>query len=105
EEPVRPMKPGPKPHLLRDAAFAAVLKIYIGFSSRRASCDFDEAHHRGHTTKRIPGMKVNSFLENADLTPILKALIAQSARPLRVVEQDFAIDSTGFSSSRFERWY
>jgi transposase len=105
QEPERPTKPGPKPHLLRDVVFAAALKIYVGFSSRRSSCDFDEAHRRGFTTKSIPGMKVNSFLENAELTPILKMLIAQSARPLRIVEQDFAIDSTGFSSSKFETWY
>jgi transposase len=48
---------------------------------------------------------VAKFLENPNFTPVLKTLIAQSARPLACVEQDFAIDSTGFSSSRFETWY
>jgi transposase len=37
--------------------------------------------------------------------PILKQLIAESARPLAVVETDFAVDSSGFSSSRFEKWF
>jgi Transposase DDE domain len=32
-------------------------------------------------------------------------LIRQSALPLRVVEKDFAVDSSGFVTSRFIRWY
>jgi hypothetical protein len=39
------------------------------------------------------------------MTPILKSLIARSATPLRTVEKDFAIDSSGFSGCRFERWF
>jgi transposase len=50
-------------------------------------------------------VKVTAFHENAELTPILKLLITESARPLRAVETEFAVDSTGFSSSRFERWF
>jgi transposase len=96
---------GPKPHLTRDAIFSMVFKIYCGFSARRFSCDLLEAHEKGYTTRPIPGMKVTSFLEDAYYTPILKSLIGYSARPLRAVEKDFAIDSSGFSSSKFERWY
>jgi hypothetical protein len=99
EEPVRPVKRGPKPHPVNDSIFAAVLKVYVGFSSRRSSCDFQAAHKRGYTKKPIPGMKVNSFLENPAFTLLLKYLIAQSTRPLRVVERDFAIDSSSFGSS------
>src|SRR5215831_5401144 len=40
-----------------------------------------------------------------ELTPILRDLIVQSALPLRVVETAFAPDSSGFSTSRFVRWY
>jgi hypothetical protein len=43
-------------------------------------------------------------LEDPYYTPILKELIGYSARPLRSVETDFAIDSSGFGSS-YERWY
>src|SRR3989440_12244946 len=50
-------------------------------------------------------MKVASFFEDPHFTPILKELIGYSARPLRSVETKFAIDSTGFGSSRYERWY
>ncbi len=96
---------GRRPHLLRDAIFAAAFKVYSTMSARRFASDLREAHRRGYTTVEIPGMKVVQFLENSSLTPILKSLIIESARPLRVVERDFAIDSSGFGTCRFERWY
>ena len=96
---------GPKPHIVRDCIFAMAYKVYCGFSARRFSTDLLEAHERGYTTRPIPGMKVTAFFEDPYFTPILKDLIAYSARPLRSVEKQFAIDSSGFGSSRFERWY
>lgn len=105
-DPERPAKcPGPKPHLVRDIIFAMTFKVYCGQSSRRFSCDLAEAHDKGHVTRLIPGMKVPAFFENPAYTPILKSLIAQSAGPLRAVETTFAIDSSGFGSTRYERWY
>jgi transposase len=98
-------KSGPKPHRTRDAIFAMCLKVYCGFSTRRVSCDLADAHEAGYLTRPVPGMKVSAFLENAALTPILFDLIQQSAAPLRAVETEFAVDSSGFSSSRFETWY
>ncbi len=97
--------PGPKPHLPRDAVFAMAYKTYCGFSSRRFSADLLEAYEKGHTSRPIPGCKVPGFFEDAYFTPILKGLIAESARPLRAVETSFAIDSSGFGSSVYARWY
>ncbi len=96
---------GPKPHLPSDAVFAMAYKVYCGLSSRRFSTDLLEAHETGFVSKPIPGPKVTAFFEDAYFTPILKEMIAFSARPLRAVERDFAIDSTGFGSTRYERWY
>ena len=39
------------------------------------------------------------------LTPYLRQLIAQSAAPLKSVETDFAVDSSGFSTSTYVRWF
>jgi hypothetical protein len=96
---------GPKPHRIADCVFAMAYKVYCGLSSRRFSCDLIEAHEKGYTTRPIPGVKVTSFFEDEYFTPILKALIAISASPLRAVETEFAIDSSGFGSTRYERWY
>jgi transposase len=98
-------KTGPKPHRRRDMILAMCLKVYCGLSTRRSSCDLADAHEAGYLTRPIPGMKVAQFMENPALTPILFDLIVKSAAPLRAVETGFAVDSSGFSSSRFERWY
>ncbi len=82
-----------------------MFKVYSTISSRRFSSDLREAHERGYLSKPIPGLKVPQFFENAALTPILKSLIVQSSLPLRSVETKFAIDSSGFSTSKFERWF
>jgi transposase len=39
------------------------------------------------------------------LTPILQDLITKSSLPLGSVETDFAVDSSGFTTSRFHRWF
>jgi transposase len=35
----------------------------------------------------------------------LKSLIEQSARPLKSVEKDFAVDSSGFATTTYDRWF
>ncbi len=104
-EPERKPTRGQKPHTVRDSLFAMVFKVYGTLSSRRFSSDLREAHERGHLSKPIPGLKLPQFFENEAFTPILKQLIRQSSLPLRAVETDFAIDSSGFSSNKFERWF
>jgi hypothetical protein len=98
-------KPGPKPHRVADAVFAMAYKVYCGLSSRRFSTDLREAHEKGFLSRPIPGAKVTAFFEDAYFTPVLKNPIGYSARPLRCVETEFSIDSTGFASSRYETWY
>lgn len=98
-------KRGRKRHSIKDAIFSMVLKVYATKASRTTSDDLRTAFERGYTSRRIGGMKVCSFFLNPDLTPILHALVRFSALPLKVVETKFAIDSTGFSSSKFERWF
>jgi transposase len=38
-------------------------------------------------------------------SPILRELISRSSLPLKAIETDFAVDSSGFSTSRFVRWF
>jgi hypothetical protein len=104
-EPERKVTRGQQPHRIADAIFSTVFKVYSTFSSRRFSSDLREAHHRGYLTKEVPGTKTTAFMENPTFTPILKALVAKSAAPLKAVETDFAIDSSGFSTNKFERWF
>jgi len=43
--------------------------------------------------------------DNPALTPILHAMIIESSRPLAAVESAFAIDSSGFGSTKYARWF
>jgi transposase len=59
----------------------------------------------GYLTRKINGTLVWQFMESQLLTPVLHQLITASSLPLRAVETVFAPDSTGFSTSRFVRWF
>ncbi len=104
EEPP-PAKTGRRPHLYRDAVFAMCYKVYCFVSARRFHCDLQDAHGQGYLTRPIHGVKVCAFMEDDELTPVLSDLIVQSSLPLTAVETTFVPDSSGFSSSRFVRWY
>jgi hypothetical protein len=44
-------------------------------------------------------------LEKPELSPVLKHLIELSSLPLKSVETDFAVDSSGFTTTRFTKWH
>jgi transposase len=104
-EPPRTPKRGMQPLCMADAIFAAVFKVYSTVSGRRFSCDLADAHAKGYMDRLPHYNTVFHYLENPSLTPILKALIAESAKPLKAVEVDFAVDSSGFTSCRFIKWF
>ena len=96
---------GRRPHTVKDSVFAMVFKVYSTVSARRFSSDLRAARERKYLSADVPGMKVNTFMENAAFAAVLKELIVKSAAPLKSVETDFAIDSSGFGSCRFEKWF
>ena len=90
---------------LADVMFSAVCKVYSTMSGRRFMSDLREAETKELVVK-APSFASNArYLENPELTPLLKTLIEQSASPLRVVETDFAVDSSGFSTTTYSRWF
>ncbi len=96
---------GRKPVPAANAVFGAAFKVFTMISTRRFSCDLQDAHAKGHVSRPIHYNSICAYLENPELTPRLHSLIRQSSLPLNAVEKVFAVDSTGFSSSRFVRWY
>jgi transposase len=103
-EPER-QRNGRPPLPIHDALFAACYKIYSTVSGRRFMTDLRDAQAKGYLAKVPHYNSIFNYLENPALTPILSALIAESSRPLKSVEVDFAADSSGFTTSRFIRWY
>src|SRR5947209_12992703 len=98
-------KNGRPPLPLSDAIFSAAFKVYSTVSQRRFISDLRESHQRGYISKVPHFNSISNALENPELTPILKDLIAESSLPLKSVETDFAVDSSGFTTSRFIRWF
>ncbi len=106
EPPPKGGKKGGRPPVpQRDAAFASVFRIYVGFSARRFVCDLQDAANRGYMLKPIGYSAVAKAMESESLTPILHDLIRRSAAPLAAVETDFAVDSSGFCTARYDRWF
>lgn len=90
---------------LADAIFAATFKVYSTVSGRRFMTDLRDSQERGYIAHAPHYNSIFNYLENPDLRPILTNLIEVSAIPLQSVETDFAVDSSGFSTGRFERWF
>lgn len=90
---------------LADVVFGLVYKTYTTMSGRRFMSDLREAEAKELVSKSPSFTSTFRYLENPELTPLLKSLIEQSATPLKSVETDFAVDSSGFASSTYARWY
>lgn len=85
--------------------FAAAFKVYSTFSGRRFMTDLKDAHARGYLSHLPCYNTLFNYFENEDLTPLLKELVTITSLPLAAVEQDFAVDSSGFSTCRYTRWF
>ena len=108
EQPERKPGPGRNRIPLRDAIFAAVMKVYTTFSGRRASTDIRGCEERGHIGKAMHYNSIFRTLEDPATTAILTRLIEESAAPLAEIENlagQFAQDSTGFSTVTYDRWF
>ncbi|MGB6715401.1 MAG: transposase [Candidatus Acidiferrales bacterium] len=103
--PIAQPKNGRPPLPLSDAVFSIVFKVYSTVSQRRFISDLREAHERGYISKVPHFNSISNYLENPALTSLLHELITESSLPLKSVETDFAVDSSGFTTSRFTRWF
>lgn len=107
-QPARKPGPGRNPIPLRDAIFAAAMKVYTTFSGRRASTDIRGCAERGHIADAPHYNSIFRTMEDAATTEILTRLIEESAAPLAEIENlagQFAQDSTGFSTVTYDRWF
>ena len=103
EEPIQVMG---RPRLsMADMLFAVTYRTYTMMSARRFASDMRDALAKGYV-KRAPSFNsVFHYSKMESLTPYLKQLITESAKPLQSIETDFAVDSSGFSTSTYVRWF
>ncbi|MEJ7577828.1 MAG: transposase [Pyrinomonadaceae bacterium] len=101
-----PRKPGAGRNRLPlgEMIFCAAYKVFSTVSGRRFISDLREAQKRGLISKTPHFNSIFNYLEMEEMTAFLKQLIITSSLPLKSVESDFAVDSSGFSTGRFVRW-
>lgn len=88
-----------------DMLFGSVMKIYTGFSLRRFMSDMKIAREFGLVESVPCYSSLSNFMNREEIKSILENLITISSLPLKEIEKDFAVDSSGFSTSRFARWF
>jgi len=90
---------------ISDTIYSMVYKVYSTFSGRRFSTDLEMAKENGFAEQKIPYNSMFRYFQKKELTPLLANMVAITSLPLKSVETNFAIDSTGFGTSNFQRWY
>lgn len=90
---------------LADMVFSSAFKVYSTVSGRRFMCDLRDAHEKGYMSKMPNHTAIFDYMALPEMTPILHTLIKRSAAPLQAVETDFAVDASGFSTSRTVTWF
>ncbi|OLE54056.1 MAG: hypothetical protein AUG51_10140 [Acidobacteria bacterium 13_1_20CM_3_53_8] len=90
---------------LGEMIFAVVFKVYSLISGRRFISDLKETQRRGYISRCPHFNSIFNYLELEEMTDCLTSLISQSSLPLKAIEQDFAVDSSGFSTGIATRWF
>jgi transposase len=90
---------------LSDMIFASALRVYTGFSLRRFMASMQKAMVEGYIQTSCTYVSISNFMRKPELMPILDDLITNSSLPLSSVEKNFGVDSSGFSTSRFARYF
>jgi len=101
-----PIQTSGRPRLpLADIIFAATFKTYATVSGRRFVSDLRDALAKGYVSRMPSYNSIFDYFKMESLTPYLRQLISQSALPLQSIEEKFAIDSSGFSTTSYVRWF
>lgn len=90
---------------LSDMIFAAAFKVYSTVSARRFMTDLRTATENGLIDRTPHYNSIFNVLDKDSLTPILSDLVTRSALPLKGLETNFAVDSTGFGTQSFYRHF
>lgn len=103
--PTPEQKRGRPPLPLSDMIFSAAFKVYSTVSGRRFMTDLRTATTLGMIDRTPHYNSIFNVLDKESLTPILHGLITRAALPLKALETDFAVDSTGFGLQSFYRHF
>ncbi len=89
---------------LGEMIFSCCLRTYLDFSSRRSESDIKIAKELGYLDHTPHFNTILKYLRKPDTKKVLMKLIEISSLPLKEVEKDFTLDSSGFSSVMYGQW-
>jgi len=89
---------------IKDIVYCLILKTYTKLSSRRLNSDLESIQKEGYIEKVPNFTTLMKYLNKEELTYLLDALVTMSSKPIPNIV-DVAIDSSGFSTSQFARWF
>ena len=84
--------------------FACCLKTYLDFSSRRSESDIQLSQELGYIDHVPHFNTILKYLRKPEMKTVLTKLIKLSALPLKEVEENFAMDASGFSTAMICNW-
>ena len=90
---------------LGDMVFAMVQRTYAGMSSRRFASDLRAAEQAGHIDAAPSFNSLLRYTRDPGVTAALNDLVTVSSLPLKAVETEFAVDSSGFGTRRTVSWF
>ena len=90
---------------INDMIFASAMKVYSTFSLRRFMGDIETASSKNYVSITPCYSSIGHFMQRENLTPILEELVTITSLPFSSIETDFAVDSSGFGTSEFQRWF
>jgi transposase len=90
---------------LGEMIFCSAFKVYSMISGRRFISDLREAQQHGYLLKTPHFNSIFNYFELEEMTACLKHLIIESSLPLKAVETDFAVDSSGFRTRGYSTWF
>src|SRR5205085_7781208 len=102
--PEPPHDNGRPPIPLRDLFFCLGLKLYSNYSGRKIYSDWVHAQGAGYISKVPHYNTLSDFMNSLGTNELLRSLVTISAMPLKHLEDDFSIDSSGFGAYQYERW-
>ncbi len=89
---------------IKDLFFSAGLKLYSNYSGRKVMSDLTKSEQAGYISKKPHFNTLKDFLNCPATYDLLKKILTISAIPLRKLEDQYSLDSSGFGSYSQERW-
>jgi len=89
---------------LAERIYSMFVYTFTGQSSRRTISELQIARERGIITTTPHFNTILNYFSNVLATPLLEKILLITSLPLRFIEEQTSVDSTGFSTSVFKRW-